>query len=53
MSYKDIPHSLSCGSDELYEPDSNLKSNTLANPISFPGATSELNPTLWSLKLTM
>ena len=53
MSYIDIPHSFSCGKDELYEPDSSLKSNTLASPISFPGAVSEFTPTLWSLKLRM
>ena len=50
-SYIDIPHSLSCGNDVLYDPDSNLKSNTLAKPISFPGAASEFTPTLWSLRL--
>ena len=53
ISYIDIPHSFSCGKDVLYEPDSSLKSNTLANPISFPGAASEFNPTLWSLRLRM
>ena len=37
----------------LYEPDSNLKSNTLASPISLPGAVSEFTPTLWSRKLNI
>ena len=50
-SYIDMPHSFSWGNDVLYDPDSSLKSNTLASPISLPAAASEFTPTLWSLRL--
>lgn len=53
ISYNDIPHSLMFGFDELYDPDSSLKSYTLATPISLPEAVVWDVPTLESLRLNI
>ena len=50
-SYNEIFHSFTFPLLELYDPDSNLKSYTLARPISLPGAVIWEAPTLSSLKL--